>query len=223
MLVNFIKYLLPITLILLSSNLSAKDKETSFSYAGIYKSLKTSRESDFSQLVLHFLLLENISRQRCPTDKIMLSDGKSKKEVLVNDEGALLLPLNKSFKTDHAAITFTTNNNINCYLTMQISVAEFELDNFKKSTMMSWLKQFENIYETLAGWPGKYFMPSVNGIAIHTKNKSIDVVVDNEVALKLLSDNGVLLLSSDKLNNLPDGSELIFNGIVKKVLPTLEK
>lgn len=199
------------------------NKKTSFTYTGLYKSLETSKESEFSQLSLHFLLLDGKTNKRCPTQKIMLSDGEVKHQVMVNDAGALLLPLDKKLKKDHAAISFYTNEAVNCYLSMQISVADFELDKFSKSNLLSWLNQFENIYSTLAGWPGRYFMPSVNGIVIHVDDKKADVLIDKDITNQLSINNGRLLLTRETLEALPDNSELTFGHVVNKVLPTLEK
>ncbi len=222
MLSKFLKLLIPVLII--SSPVSANtQKKTSFTYAGLYKSLKTSKQSDFSQLSLHFLLIENKTNERCPTKKVTLSDGELNQQVLLNDQGALLLPLNKNLKTDHAAISFFTDEKISCHLSMEISVADFELDKFSKSNMISWFNQFEDIYSTLAGWPGRYFMPSVNGIAIHTSQKDINVVVDNQNVNQLATVDNILLLTRDMISNLPNDSELIFNQKIKKVLPTLEK
>lgn len=221
---TYITSILSFVLLVGSSNVAAVDKKkTSFTYTGLYKSLETSKNSEFSQLSLHFLLLDNKTNERCPTQKVMLSDGEVDHQVMVNDIGALLLPLDKKLKKDHAAISFNTDNDINCHLSMQISVADFELDKLSKTNMMSWLNQFDDIYSTLAGWPGRYFMPSVDGLAIHVNDDKVNVLVDRKVINELIIKEGRLLLTREALNELPDNSELVFNSVVKKVLPTLEK
>jgi len=208
-----------------ASNIDINDhkKETSFTYTGLYKSLETSKKSDFSQLSLHFLLLDNKTNNRCPTQNIMLSDGEVDHQVMVNETGALLLPLDKKLKKDHAAISFETDESVNCHLSMQIAVADFELDKFSKTNMISWLTQFENIYSTLAGWPGRYFMPSVDGIALYVNENKVDVLVGKTIVKELIVEHGRLLLTQETLAALPENSELSFESTVSKVLPTLEK
>lgn len=202
---------------------SSHIKKTSFTYTGLYKSLEASKKSEFSQLSLHFLLLDNKTNKRCQTEKIMLSDGETEHQVMVNDTGALLLPLDKKLKKDHAAISFETDKAINCHLSMQISVADFELETFSKLDMMSWLNQFEEIYSTLAGWPGRYFMPRVEGIALHVNDNKVDVLVGKTIVKQLMIEQGRLLLTRKNLEALPENSKLFFNSAVSKVLPTLEK
>jgi hypothetical protein len=204
--------------------------ETSFTYSGLYKSLKTSKESSFSQLSLQFLLLENKTRKLCPTDKVFIADGEKKLEVLVNTDGALLLPLDKGLKKDHAAISFNTKNDEACHLSMEISVADFEFDNLSQENLLSWLDQFEALYTRLAGWPGRYFMPSVTGInlTLNGNNVSVQVIVNDNTLQKFTLDNlslenKSLYLSRDAIEQLPAGSQLKIVGDLTKVLPRLEK
>lgn len=221
--IGFFFLLISANVVANSTDTVSNIKKTSFTYAGLYKSLETSKKSEFSQLSLHFLLLDNKTNKRCQTQQIMLSDGETEHQVMVNDTGALLLPLDKKLKKDHAAISFETNNAVSCHLSMQISVADFELDTFSKVNMMSWLNQFEDIYSTLAGWPGRYFMPSVDGIALHVNEHEVDVLVGKTIIKQLMIEQGRLLLTRKILEALPENSELSFKRAVNKVLPTLEK
>ena len=205
--------------------ISLAANQTSFTYTGLYKSLKTSKDSAFSQLNLDFLLLETGSNKLCPTKKVMLGDGELTYQVLMSDEGALLLPLNKTLKKDHAAITFNTPPTIKCHLSMQIKVAEFELDTLSIENIQSWGNQFEALYKKLAGWPGRYFMPSVTGMTFITNLNTVtlQVVNDDKVYRTFEVNNASIFISRDELAALPVGSMFRINGGLKKVLPTLEK
>lgn len=211
--------------LLIKPLLAEQTVETSFTYTGLYKSLKTSKESDFSQLKLNFLLLENTTKKLCPTDKVMLGDGENHYQVMMNKAGALLLPLDKGLKKDHAAISFHTKAGIGCHLSMQISVAEFELTNVDKINMQSWFGQFENLYSTLAGWPGRYFMPSVTGLNFYVSEPMtrIDVVVNGKVVKSYDITQSPWYLKKSELDELPEGAKLTFSSKINNVLPQLEK
>jgi len=199
--------------------------QTSFTYSGLYKSLKTSKESTFSQLSLNFLLLENKNNSICPVDNVTIADGEQTLKVLMASDGALYLPLDKGLKKDHAAISFKTPKYVGCHLSMEISVAEFELESLTKENMLSWLDQFDALYSRLAGWPGRYFMPSVTGLnfKIIGKNVSAQIESENNVVKTLPLDQSALYLSRAAIEQLADNSQLRVIGKLDKVLPRLEK
>jgi len=199
--------------------------QTSFTYAGLYKSLKTSKESAFSQLSLNFLLLENKTNNVCPTDNVSLADGEQRLTVIKAKDGALLLPLDKGLKKDHAAISFKTGKGIGCHLSMEISVADFELESLTKANMLSWLAQFDALYSRLAGWPGRYFMPSVTGLNFKVEGDDASVLIVNgsRTIETLTISQSALFISRESINELADTNELKVVGELLKVLPRLEK
>jgi len=199
--------------------------QTSFTYSGLYKSLKTSKESTFSQLSLNFLLLENKNNSICPVDNVTIADGEQTLKVLMASDGALYLPLDKGLKKDHAAISFKTPKDVGCHLSMEISVAEFELESLTKENMLSWLDQFDALYSRLAGWPGRYFMPSVTGLNLKVvgNNPSVQIELDNKVLKNLEISQSTLYLSRESIEQFADNSQLRVVGQLEKVLPRLEK
>ena len=208
---------------LMSFSCVSAEKESAFTYTGLYKSLKTSKQSEFSQLKLNFLLLETGSGNLCPTDKVTLGDGEHQYEVLRSKEGALLLPLDKSLKQDHAAIRFTTTSNITCHLSMQIKVADFELDTLTGANLSSWYNQFEALYSTLAGWPGRYFMPEVTALVL-TFDRDIEITVGKDKQRKVLtSENKKLVIGREDIALMTDAPQLAFHGELLSVLPQLSK
>lgn len=197
-------------------------KETAFTYAGLYKSLKTSKKSEFSQLKLNFVLKQTGKDALCPTDAVYLGDGEQQYQVLTDKYGALLLPLDKSLKQDHAAIRFKTAPEITCHLSMKISVAEFELDDVTANNLKSWLGQFKDLYSTLAGWPGRYFMPEVAALSLS---------FDRAASLKIIQAENVIVneqgndvsLTTNVIETLTEDALISFNGTLIGVTPVLAK
>ncbi|MCG7531572.1 DUF2987 domain-containing protein [Psychrobium sp. MM17-31] len=205
-----------------TKNSSQDLKETAFTYAGLYKSLKTSKKSEFSQLKLNFVLKQTGKDAVCPTDAVYLGDGEKQYQVLTDKHGALLLPLDKSLKQDHAAIRFKTKSEITCHLSMKISVAEFELEDVTAKNVKSWLGQFKDLYSTLAGWPGRYFMPEVAALSLS---------FDKAVSLKITQGENVLVneqgndvsLTTNVIETLAEDAKIYFNGKLISVTPVLAK
>ncbi|MDP2561540.1 DUF2987 domain-containing protein [Psychrobium sp. 1_MG-2023] len=212
------------TVLLLSGTVQA-DVETSFTYGGIYKSLKTAQSSEFSQLSLNFVLLENTTKTLCPTSDVYLSDGENRYDISMSDDGELLIPLDKKLKKDRATITLKTPKANMCHLSMQIEVAEFELENTSSRNVKSWVKQLNGLYETLAGWPGKYFMPELTGLVLEFEANGTSAVyrsVTGDQTFKVDSD-GKLNLSVDTINALDTSGKFVFSQSVVAAKPILEK
>lgn len=208
---------------LISFSCVSAEKESAFTYTGLYKSLKTSKQSEFSQLKLNFLLLQTGGSGLCPTDKVTLGDGEHQYEVLRSEEGALLLPLDKSLKQDHAAIRFTTASNITCHLSMQIKVADFELDTLTGANLSSWYNQFEALYSTLAGWPGRYFMPEVTALVL-SFDRDIEMAIGKGKQRKVLtSQHKDLVINREDIALMIDTPQLVSKGELLSVLPQLSK
>jgi len=204
------------------SSISA-EKESAFTYTGLYKSLKTSKQSEFSQLKLNFLLLETGTPRLCPTEKVTLGDGEHKYEVLRGEEGALLLPLDKSLKKDHAAIRFSTAANVTCHLSMQIKVADFELETLSGVRLNLWFKQFEALYSTLAGWPGRYFMPQVTALVLSFDKETEIAFGDADNKKVLATSHKKLVITHEEIAQLKQSKKAVFNANLVSVLPKLSK
>jgi len=211
-------------LALLSGSVTAA--ETSFTYSGIYKSLKTAQQSGFSQLSLNFYLRQTGSNKTCPTERVYLADGENQYTLSVTESGQLLLPLDKKLKQDHAAITLVTKEPVACHLAMEIAVVEFELAQLSKHNVQSWLSQFNAMYEKLAGWPGKYFMPEIVGLTFelgHQKNSEAYFISNGKQQALALDARKNYVLMVDKLSMLPNDGHFDFGVAVVKVTPILAK
>lgn len=211
---------------LLLSSTNALASDTSFTYSGIYKSLKTAGQTEFSQLSLNFYLKEIGRDEICPTSRVYLSDGENSHDLSVTSDGKLLLPLDKKLKKDHAAITLVTDNDVKCHLAMELAVADFELEDVSNTNMLSWLSQFDAMFAKLAGWPGKYFMPGVVGLKFELEQQPASALTLNGQVIEvstLANGKNYLTLSRDLINELgPDEINALVTKI-KKVTPVLEK
>jgi len=200
--------------------------ETSFTYGGIYKSLKTAQHTEFSQLSLNFFLLQSRNGEICPTTRVYLSDGNTSYDLSVTKQGKLLLPLDKKLKQDHAAITLVTDEPVTCHLAMEVAVANFELENVTPSKTKQWLGQFDAMYSTLAGWPGKYFMPKITGLTF----KLADVAPggatykhDNRIIELASAGEHQFILSSEQIARFETQDSFELGATVYKVTPNLAK
>ncbi|MGB1298207.1 MAG: DUF2987 domain-containing protein [Psychrobium sp.] len=197
-------------------------KETAFTYAGLYKSLKTSKESEFSQLKLNFVLKQTGKDVLCPTDAVYLGDGEKQYQVLTDKDGALLLPLDKSLKQDHAAIRFKTEPEITCHLSMKTSVAAFELEDVTARNLKSWLAQFKDLYSTLAGWPGRYFMPEVAAMSL-SFDKTVNLKITQAGNVLVDEQGSDISLASEVIESIPSDAVISLNGKLIGVTPVLAK
>jgi len=213
-------------LLLLALSGNAKAAETSFTYGGIYKSLKTAQQTAFSQLSLGFFLRQTSNGQMCPTTRVYLSDGEQEIDLSVTSQGKLLLPLDKKFKQDHAAITLVTDQAMICHLAMEIAVADFELDTISPVKVKQWLAQFNALYSALAGWPGRYFMPKVAGLTFKLDKQTSGGLQykHNEQVSRIAAESAQrFVLSQAEIENFDDEGALLFGANVSKVTPVLEK
>ncbi len=214
-----------LALIFVSSSVMAST-ETSFTYGGIYKSLKTAQKTEFSQLSLNFFLKETGTTNICPTTRVYLSDGESSYDLSVTKLGKLLLPLDKKLKQDHAAITLVTDKPVTCHLAMEIAVVDYELEQINPKKTGQWLLQFQAMYEKLAGWPGKYFMPEIIGLKFHlAQAERGGGVYHNDGTTTILAEpsKATFIIPVDVLSSFEDTGSLEFGAAVLKVTPILEK
>jgi len=211
--------------LLLASNSAVAVSETSFTYGGIYKSLKTAQNTEFSQLSLNFFLRETGTDRVCPTTRVYLSDGEQSFDLSVTKGGKLLLPLDKKLKQDHAAVTLVTEQEVACHLAMEIAVAEFELEHVTVEKPAQWLAQFKSMYATLAGWPGKYFMPEITGLKFKLAKGSLpNVYTDDSSAIEFAPlGNNEFVLTAEQVSKFKANGQLKFGATVEKVTPILAK
>lgn len=199
---------------------------TSFTYSGLYKSIKTASAAQYSQLSLNFYLLQKSNNEVCPIESSFLSDGENKLDLMVKTNGQMLLPLDKKLKKDHAAITIFTPKKDMCDLRMKIEVASFELEHTTASSLNSWHGQMEALFADLAGWPGRYFMPDVIGLNFHFKTKGphqVSIVKEGVSTIVKQTDSKLLFLSTDEIEGLNKNADLVFSAPLVSVTPQLEK
>lgn len=210
------------------ANVSAANVETSFTYSGLYKSIKTASANEYSQISLNFYLLEKgLEKERaCPIEDGYISDGENRSELTINERGQMLLPLDKSMKRDRAAITIMTARKDMCHLNMRVEVASFELENTSIASVNAWIGQMNGLFAELAGWPGRYFMPELTGLNFKlTTNKvqSVHYVNGGERELIATADADNLFVSLEQLARLPKQGRLVFSAQLLSVTPQLSK
>lgn len=212
--------------LLLATFNTLASNETSFTYGGIYKSLKTAQKTEFSQLALNFYLRESGTANICPTTRVYLSDGEKSFDLSVTKEGKLLLPLDKKLKQDHAAITLVTDKPVTCHLAMEIAVAKYELEHVTPAKVNQWLSQFHAMYEKLAGWPGKYFMPRITGLKlVLADNAQGGGVYANGTEKTILAPptETTFTIPVELIEQFAKNGKLTFGATIEKVTPILAK
>lgn len=201
--------------------------ETSFTYSGLYKSIKTASANEYSQIALNFYLFKNDKGQNnrvCPIEGGYISDGDKNIELTVNDRGQLLLPLDQSLKRDRAAITIITAEKDLCHLSMRIEVASFELANTSLVSVNAWARQISALYSELAGWPGRYFMPQLTGLNFKlavSGQQSVYYVDAGQRQLIAETDSDSIYLSLATIEQLAQTGHLEFMNPLVAVTPQL--
>jgi Protein of unknown function (DUF2987) len=205
---------------------AAAGVETSFTYSGLYKSLKTASANDYSQIALNFYLFENgkSNDQVCPIEGGYISDGDKKIDLTMNERGQMLLPLDKSLKQDRAAITISTAEKNMCHLSMRIEVASFELVNTSLISVNGWIDQISELFAELAGWPGRYFMPELTGLNFklaNTGHQSVYFVDAEHRQLLKTTESDNIYLSRSVIEKLSQTGNLEFSDTLLAVTPQL--
>jgi hypothetical protein len=207
---------------------AAQGYETSFTYNGLYKSIKTASANEFSQVALNFYLLKKQPQLKdpeiCPVESGFISDGELKIDLMVSERGQMLLPIDKSLKQDHAAITIITPEPNMCLLKMQIEVASFELANASLRSIKGWTSQITALYAKLAGWPGRYFMPNLVGLnfKLSETGPGVAYFIDADQRQIISKSNiGTIYLSLQELERLSATGRLEFSSELIAVTPQL--
>jgi len=216
--------------VLFNGSVIAQSFETSFTYNGLYKSIKTASANEFSQVALNFYLFKKQPQEQaitvCPVESGYISDGEHTMDLIVTGRGQMLLPLDKKLKQDHAAITIITPQENMCQLKMQIEVASFELANSSVQSVNGWASQITALYQKLAGWPGRYLMPDLIGLNFQLRKlgpATVYVVAQGERELVASSQNSQLYLSLNDLAKLPSKGQFEFSSELISATPRLSQ
>ena len=198
-----------------------------FNYDGLYKSLDTVASGDFSELRLAFYLYEQApgesgKRKPCRITSGLITDGINEAPLVSAANGELLLPHNDKLKQDKAKVRLELANGQQCALSMQVELADTEMDSFQLKDLHRWHGQMSRLFDTLAGWPGRYFMPDVVGVTLEFA-KGTDGEVRLEGDKRYALDKGLVHLTVAELDDLPDDTRVLLPGALVRLAPRLEE
>ena len=199
-----------------------------FNYDGLYKSLDTVANGDFAELRLAFYLYEQTpdasgKRRPCRIASGLITDGVNEAPLVSAANGELLLPHNDKLKQDKAKVRLELAGEQQCALSMQVELADTEMESFRLKDLHRWHGQMSRLFDTLAGWPGRYFMPDVVGVTLEfAEGTDGAVTLDGEGAQRYALDKGLVHITVDELDDLPENTRVLLPGQLVRLAPRLE-
>ncbi|ART79304.1 DUF2987 domain-containing protein [Oceanisphaera avium] len=173
--------ILPLIAVFASSTLHATTLE--MDYSGFYKYMAKVDKAKVEQAQLGFYLSRYDGEGLCTiTSGAILVDEEVRGEVNVLAHGQFTLTKDKELDLDKARVVLEVVEDTQCDISIQIQ-ANLE----QGTTNMAALREVEadmyQLLQTMAGWPGKYFVPDLQGIKLNPAQP--DTLIQGENQLKL--------------------------------------
>lgn len=163
-------------------------------YSGFYKHMKTVQKAKVEQAELGFYLRQADGSGLCTiTSGQVRVDGEHRGAVTLLPHGQFILPYDKQLDLDKAVVSLELATQQQCDISIQIQA---QLDGGKVS--LARLREVRDELQTLlakmAGWPGRYFVPDIQGIHLAPMNAGESLAVDG-----VTSDSGRVSLRDEQL------------------------
>ncbi|WP_298722646.1 DUF2987 domain-containing protein [uncultured Oceanisphaera sp.] len=147
---------------------TAQATPLSLGYSGFYKYMAKVEKAKVEHAELGFYLSRADGQGLCNIESGMVRvDDTLKSEVKVLPHGQFVLPYDKQLDLDKALVELEVTDTAQCDISIQIqaNLAGGEVS-------MAQLRQVEDemyrLLQKMAGWPGRYFVPELQGIKLHT-------------------------------------------------------
>ena len=136
-------------------------------YSGFYKYMAKVEKAKVEHAELGFYLSRADGQGLCHIESgIVRVDDTLKSEVKVLPHGQFVLPYDKQLDLDKALVELEVTDTEQCDISIQIQANLAGGD-----VSMAQLRQVEDemyrLLQKMAGWPGRYFVPELQGIKLH--------------------------------------------------------
>lgn len=136
-------------------------------YSGFYKYMAKVKKAKVDQAELGFYLSRTDGQGLCGIESgVVRVDDEVRGEVTVLSHGQFLLPEDKELDLDKAIVALEMTDHTQCDISIQIQ-SNLAAGNVTHAD----LREVENdmflLLQKMAGWPGKYFVPELQGLKLN--------------------------------------------------------
>lgn len=181
---------------LTSFSLSAQTTELDLDYSNFYKYMKKVKKAELEYADLGFYLARSDGQGLCNIESGYIElDERHKGEVSVLPHGQFVLPYDNDLSLDKALVKLTLTEPQLCDMSVQIQ-ANLDGGDISLTTLRAVEADLYQLLQKMAGWPGKYFTPKLQGIKLHHADPSQLINGQSQVKLSTaeLAEEGSMIL-----------------------------
>lgn len=170
-------------------------------YSGFYKYMAKVDKAKVEHAELGFYLSRIEGQGLCVIESgEILVDGKVRGEVSVLPHGQFILTKDKELDLDKAKVVLAMVGDTQCDISVQIQ-ANLAGGDIAISSLREVEADMDHLLKKMAGWPGKYFVPELQGIKLNPALP--DTQIKGQAQLKLsnaqLAEQGSLNLPAVRI------------------------
>ncbi|NLJ93501.1 MAG: DUF2987 domain-containing protein [Aeromonadales bacterium] len=186
---------------LTSFTLSAQTTELDLDYSNFYKYMKKVKKAELEYADLGFYLARSDGQGLCNIESGYIElDEQHKGEVSVLAHGQFVLPYDNDLSLDKALVKLTLSEPQLCDMSVQIQ-ANLDGGDISLTTLRAVEAELYQLLQKMAGWPGKYFTPELQGIKLH--NADPTQLINGQSQMKLstaeLAENSSMTLPAVRI------------------------
>ncbi|OXY82516.1 DUF2987 domain-containing protein [Oceanimonas doudoroffii] len=135
-------------------------------YSGFYKHLDTVADAEVEHATLGFYLSRNDGEGWCTIHHGSVEVvGQPRGEVTVLPHGEFVLPFDKQLDLDKAVVRLDVDQPERCEISIQIQTL-LPAGEVQAAQLRAIRDEMQALLQEMAGWPGRYFVPSIKGVQL---------------------------------------------------------
>ena len=186
---------------LTSFTLSAQTTELDLDYSNFYKYMKKVKKAELEYADLGFYLARSDGQGLCNIESGYIElDEQHKGEVRVLAHGQFVLPYDNDLSLDKALVKLTLSEPQLCDMSVQIQ-ANLDGGDISLTTLRAVEAELYQLLQKMAGWPGKYFVPELQGLTLNPAVPGVQVAGKAQLKLSQaqLTETGSLNLPAVRI------------------------
>lgn len=154
----------------LAASLSAAQLQAqtiALDYSGFYKYLEKVEKAKVEHAELGFYLTRADGQGLCSIESgDVRVDEELKGAVTILPHGQFIIPEDKELDLDKAKVVLAVRDETQCDISIQIQ-ANLDAGEIAMSTLRQVEDDMYRLLQKMAGWPGKYFVPELQGLKLN--------------------------------------------------------
>lgn len=185
-----------LTTLFTSCSLLAQPAELALDYSNFYKYMKKVKKAELEYADLGFYLARSDGKGLCDIQSgIIELDEQHQGDVTILPHGQFVLPYDYDFSIDKATVRLMLNEPQHCDMSVQIQ-ANLAGGDITYTQLRAVEADLYQLLQTMAGWPGKYFTPELQGIKLQSADPTQRINEQEPLALstaELAKQNSIML------------------------------